>query len=476
MRKKLDPDQLQRVLYALKHLSGSYIQDVQNSLERILFGTDWSSEQREMYTAFQSRTLHALDKKAKVRQSNIKKYVSLIRSLIHKLEDQLLYVEDTRIIKMMYEYLPDAQIFDRIANYQSYNLQQFARLHSIFELTIRYQVNPKILYDKPFNKLSNKERAQLYKIYKTLSIFETYPKYKEIIQMGDKKWGVDSTYEYSPDTLSKLFDLLNSDIAEESHITRKLVQTNNYLNMPTDIYEVEPDLAINYHHPDSTSKVKNISSIAHYYGAENVDLFHLIPPIFDFDIVLQDGGSYMEFETLSSGEKQLLNNIGAIIYHLQNIDSSVVKYHSVNLILEEIELYFHPDFQRKLVNRLIEQIYGIRWKHIKNINITIVTHSPFILSDIPKSNVLFLKDGMPDYEMQENTFGANIHSLLKNGFFLPNLPMGEFAYQKINEIFRKLNENQFDKEDIECIEQEISVIGEPFLREQLIKLLRSHQL
>ena len=99
-----------------------------------------------------------------------------------------------------------------------------------------------------------------------------------------------------------------------------------------------------------------------------------------------------------------------------------------------------------------------------------------MLSDIPKSNVLFLKDGIPDYKMQENTFGANIHSLLKNGFFLPNLPMGEFAYQKINEIFRKLNDNQFNEEDIEEMKQEISVIGEPYLKEQLLKLLRANQL
>lgn len=475
-RKKLDLDQLQQVHYALKHLSESYIKDVQNSLERILLGSEWLQEQREMYRTFQSRTIRDIDKKAKVRQSNIKKYVTLIRTLVHKLEEQLEMVDDSSRITMLYDYLPDYNILDQIANYQSYNLQQIARLHTIFSLAIRYQFDPKILYDKPFNKLSNKERAQLYKIYKTLSIFETYPKYKEIIQEGDKKWGVDSTYEYSPHTLSRLFSLLNDDMDAESHITRKLVQTNNYLSMSADIYKDEPDLDIDYHPEDSTSKIKSISSIAHYYGADNVDLFHLIPPVFDFDIVLQDGGSYMEFETLSSGEKQLLNNIGAIIYHLLNIDSSYVEYHSVNLILEEIELYFHPDFQRKLINRMVEQIYGIRWKRIKNINITIVTHSPFVLSDIPKSNVLFLKDGIPDYDMQENTFGANIHSLLKNGFFLPNLPMGEFAYQKINEIFRKLNDNQFNEEDIEEMKQEISVIGEPYLKEQLLKLLRANQL
>ena len=44
-RKKLDLDQLQQVHYALKHLSESYIKDVQNSLERILLGSEWLQEQ-----------------------------------------------------------------------------------------------------------------------------------------------------------------------------------------------------------------------------------------------------------------------------------------------------------------------------------------------------------------------------------------------------------------------------------------------
>ena len=62
--------------------------------------------------------------------------------------------------------------------------------------------------------------------------------------------------------------------------------------------------------------------------------------------------------------------------------------------------------------------------------------------------------------------------LLKNGFFLPNLPIGEFAYQKIDELFRKLNERQYDDADEAQIRQEISIIGEPYLREQLYRLLR----
>ena len=96
-----------------------------------------------------------------------------------------------------------------------------------------------------------------------------------------------------------------------------------------------------------------------------------------------------------------------------------------------------------------------------------------MLSDIPKCNVLFLKDGRPNYSMQENTFGANIHSLIKNGFFLPNIPMGAFAFKKINELFRQLNSADHDhsEESIARIKQEIALVGEPYLREQLYRLL-----
>lgn len=99
-----------------------------------------------------------------------------------------------------------------------------------------------------------------------------------------------------------------------------------------------------------------------------------------------------------------------------------------------------------------------------------VTHSPYILSDIPKTNVLFLKNGNADYSMQENTFGANINGLLKNGFFLPSLPMGEFAHQKINRLFALLHSGDFKDSELEGIRQEILLVGEPVIRQQLMAL------
>jgi len=103
-------------------------------------------------------------------------------------------------------------------------------------------------------------------------------------------------------------------------------------------------------------------------------------------------------------------------------------------------LYYHPDLQRVFIYELIESIKRIKLKNIKNINCIFVTHSPFILSDIPHHNILFLDiDGNPILDLNVKTFGANIHDLLKHSFFLKEGSMGEFAKRKINDTINWLN-------------------------------------
>ena len=163
----------------------------------------------------------------------------------------------------------------------------------------------------------------------------------------------------------------------------------------------------------------------------------------------------------------MLNSLGAIIYHLQNLEnSSLVQYANVNIILEEIELYYHPECQRGYVNRLLELIAGLKLKNIQNVNIIFVTHSPFILSDVPKNNVLFLKGGRSVTDIQENTFGANIHTMLQNAFFLNGVTIGDFARNKINQLFGKLHNDEITEE----VYQEILLVSEPFIKSQLLKM------
>jgi hypothetical protein len=265
---------------------------------------------------------------------------------------------------------------------------------------------------------------------------------------------------------------------DKTHVSRKIRQVENFENEGLEdggLYERLGDW-----NEGNKNLLVSLDSLKEHYHGEEITPDQLPPAIYEWDIVFGKEGeddTYIPFDSFSSGEKQMLNSLGAIIYHLQNLEtSSTIRYPNVNLVLEEIELYYHPEYQREFIYRLVELIKGMHLQTIKSVNILFVTHSPFILSDIPKCNVMFLQDGMVKNDMQENTFGSNIHSLLKNGFFLPNLPMGEFAYQKINHLFYLLNSGDFNpKTDLDDIYQQILLVGEPFLRSQLLSLYHAHK-
>ena len=203
------------------------------------------------------------------------------------------------------------------------------------------------------------------------------------------------------------------------------------------------------------------------------------PSFFDIRIELsKSDGAVIYFDKMSSGERQFLFYMSTILYHVRNLDSVVddvesVHYNYVNIVLEEVELYFHPEYQRQFIDKLINYLKKSQFNRIKHFNIIVVTHSPFILSDIPQDNVLFLKDGKNDNEVCDfKTFGANIHDLLRTSFFLENGLVGEFANNKIEELLTLLqgdnnSKKQWSTADVQYI---INTIGEDLIREALQEL------
>lgn len=215
-----------------------------------------------------------------------------------------------------------------------------------------------------------------------------------------------------------------------------------------------------------------------------LNTFTMVPPgFYDTEILLSDGTS---FNSLSSGEKQKIHSVSSIIYHIINLNSvkdnflsekdTYHHYPFLNIVLDEIELYYHPEWQKRYVKDLLDSISNIPKESINNIegiNITFLTHSPFILSDIPSTNVLKLKKGLPDdYNAEELTFGANINDILSNDFFLGNGLIGDFAKEKIQEVINYIN-YPAKRNKIEWITEPIVAkklieqIGEPYLCDKL---------
>ena len=98
-------------------------------------------------------------------------------------------------------------------------------------------------------------------------------------------------------------------------------------------------------------------------------------------------------------------------------------------------------------------------------NIIIATHSPFILSDMPRENILYLDKGKAqDREQFIKPLAANISDILYQSFFLKNGFIGEWARTKINEILkRKVSWNLLSREEMVFIES----IGDEYLKKQV---------
>lgn len=124
---------------------------------------------------------------------------------------------------------------------------------------------------------------------------------------------------------------------------------------------------------------------------------------------------------------------------------------SVMLFLDEADLTLHPEWQRRLIHVLTASLPLIYPNSCaKDMQLILSTHSPLLLGDIPRENICYLGHGAG--EAAEETFGQNIHTLLKDSFFLDNGTVGEFASSKINGIAARLeeilrNETNVAKED-----------------------------
>ena len=182
---------------------------------------------------------------------------------------------------------------------------------------------------------------------------------------------------------------------------------------------------------------------------------------------------------LSNGERKQFIDMILVYEKLKERNTNCL------ILLDEPDLGIHPYWQKKYVKELINIFSNFG----KKLHFIITSHSPFILSDLPKENVIFLEKGKQVYPFEDGkqTFGANIHTLLSHGFFMKKGLMGEFAKEKIQsiikyheellkkELTKEENKNQrdeekeiYDKEHKSQFWQIQSIIGDDYLK-QVIK-------
>ena len=206
------------------------------------------------------------------------------------------------------------------------------------------------------------------------------------------------------------------------------------------------------------------------------------PPIFKYEILLDKESpgedEVIPFYKLSSGERQFLFMISTIIYHIINIKSvptSGLYYRCVNLVLDEVEICFHPEYQRTFLYKLVKIIEDLRLTNSCSFNLMLTTHSPFLLSDIPHCNILYLRDGKVETNVKlKNTLAANVNDILQQSFFLDKGFIGELAKTKILSLIKYLINKRQQKNakgwNMRKAGEFIELVGEPLLKDKLLEL------
>ena len=180
----------------------------------------------------------------------------------------------------------------------------------------------------------------------------------------------------------------------------------------------------------------------------------------------------------SSGEQTLLSMYSRLYHYIhKKIYETEVESGNVFLFLDESETTLHPEWQRNLVKMTIAflEIFF----PAKKFHIFFSTHSPMLISDIPKGNIVFLgeSDGERcsiDVGELSNTFGGNIFDLYRMPFFMRQGTVGVFAANKIQALLDKCkawNEGALivDKGYLFTSEERklIDLIGDPMLKRYL---------
>lgn len=331
---------------------------------------------------------------------------------------------------------------------------------------------------------------RLYLVYKTFSIANKYPQYSHFKPLGNVNNAFSNTKNKQEIGLVK--ELAGRIKSRGTHIELKVHQTLDFihridnledktvLEKPLKYEELCDILGINTQCESVLERFNTLPSplfAPTIYLIKDRDYKHIMNAVHaESQRKLLIEKKAIQISQLSSGERQFIYTTSTLIYHAFNILSiskdERVAYRNLCFVLEEVEICFHPEYQRTFINNLLTLLARMELNKTFGICVIIVTHSPFVLSDMPKGNILYLDEGKNvTVEKHLNTFGANVNELLCQSFFLSGGFMGEFAKQKIESLVTFLkSEATNDYWNAENAKEVIDLVGDEVIQYQLRQL------
>lgn len=378
------------------------------------------------------------------------------------------------------------------SNYRSYIFSKYKNIDVALLIREFERIWEKILLTTYNDDIAEKSRdryemALFYLAYKTVKICFTYEDYWKALKLNllTKMESTNEVYQHITDgtfrkvagsVVSKLMREINDSVKNRSHITLKISICLDYVE--------------NIFNHKVVWGMTNELNVADMMTDKHIETFNdaiaMLPPAFyvtnmkfkevgiRFNVdnhpksnwTLTDKADF-SLGKMSSGERQMLYSLSYVLYHIKNIqsvkeDENRVGYHNICLIFDEVELYYHPDYQRRFLGMLFD---AMKWCHIDtniihSIQILMVTHSPFVLTDMLTQNTLYLKGGdIQNVKIQ--TFAANYYELLNKSFFFDKSAIGTVASNVVSKMIQRKNHGEL------IVNDDIDLVGDDFIRDYL---------
>ncbi|PSF39012.1 ATP-binding protein [Aphanothece hegewaldii CCALA 016] len=147
----------------------------------------------------------------------------------------------------------------------------------------------------------------------------------------------------------------------------------------------------------------------------------------------------LSIEQLSEGEKSLLAMVGDIARRLaiaNPILEDPLQGEGV-ILIDEIELHLHPQWQRKIIPALT--------RTFPNCQFIITTHSPQVVSHVQPENIYILKstpEGIKAYK-PEASFGRDSNQILEDLMDTPSRP--QEIQEQLSDLFLLIADNKLEE-------------------------------
>jgi predicted ATPase len=217
-------------------------------------------------------------------------------------------------------------------------------------------------------------------------------------------------------------------------------------------------------------KSKNIIEAMSIYKKAH----HLVPYL-DIEYASARDGIITPY-TLSHGESDFISMFGRVLFAEKTMEKESINIRTTLVFLDEIDVPFHPEWQRRLVYSLSELLPLV--VTAKSIQVLLSTHAPLVLSDMPHDlcTKLSTNNAVPKVSTSisddRETFAANIYDLLHDEFFLESGFIGELATKKLLNIRDDMLGNVINRsEAIAKCRPLVNRISDPILKSGFQRLI-----